>query len=95
MPLGFAQRARSGAGDREVTPRPSTTNGQRIAMARLEQTLVFESLQSRVYGADGVVAPRSRSEIAPDGEAVRFLPEAGNRKQGCKFECPESSRHYS
>ena len=96
MPLGFAQRARSGAGECEMTSRPSATNGQRFTMSRGEQALVFESLQRCVQGADGVVALGSRGEIASDGEPVRFVLEPGYREQDDEFECTEScGRHYS
>jgi len=96
VPLGFAQRARSGAGEREVTSRPPATNGQRFTMSRGEETLVLESLQRGVQGADGVVAPGSRGEIASDGEAVRLVLEPGYREQGGEFERSEScNRHYS
>jgi hypothetical protein len=65
-------------------------------MSRGEQTLVFEPLQRRVQRADGVVASGSRSEIAPDGEAVSLVLKPGDREQDGEFERPEScSRHYS
>ena len=96
MPLGIAQRASAGSGEFEVTSRPSATNRQRFTMSRDEQTLVFESLQRCVQRADRVIAPGSRSEIASDGEAIRFVLKAGDREQGGEFERPEScSRHYS
>lgn len=96
MPLGFTQRARSGAGEYEMAPRSSPANGKWLTMSRGEQTLVLESLKCRVQSADGVVAPGSRGEIASDGEAVRLVLEAGYREQGGELECSECcSRHYS
>jgi hypothetical protein len=95
VPLGLAQRALSGAGECEVTPRPPATNGQRFTMARGEQTLVFESLQRGVNSANRVVATGSRCEIAPDGETIGFVSEAGHGEQGGEFERAEScNRHY-
>jgi hypothetical protein len=81
MPLGLPQRARSGAGEREVTSRPSATNGQWLTTARSEQTLVFKPLKRRVQGADRVVAPSSPGKIPSDSEAVRLVLQARDRQQ--------------
>ena len=86
MTFGLTKGAHAGARDREMSARSSAANGKGIALGRSEQPLVLEPLQRRVHGADGVVAPGSGGEIAPDGEAVRFLLEAGNREQDRELE---------
>jgi hypothetical protein len=64
-------------------------------MARGEQPLVLESLERRIKGADGVVAPGSRSEIALDRQAVSLVSKAHDAEQRGKFERAEACRrHY-
>src|SRR3954464_11567692 len=73
VPFRFAQRTRSSAGERKMTPRAATTNGDRIAATRSEQTFFFQTLQRRVNRPDRIIAAGPRSQIAANCEAVRIV----------------------
>jgi hypothetical protein len=73
-------------GDPEVALGPSTAHGRRIAVARRQQTFVFETLECDEHGGSGRLPADAGFDVAPDRDGIGPVSEAERGEEDEQFE---------